>query len=659
MSIVGDLMYLSQIKLFNYRPYFGDQTINLGYSENKNVHVIFANKAIGKSSLLNAITWAFYGKELHDVEKRENPIYNKIARDKCEPEDKLCVKVLLKLFDFDEHGNKIHFQVERCHRYEIHKNKEPTLYDESLDVLDFDGEWYSNDQLKIDSTISKLMHKYFFFNGEQLKDYFDRKDLKKTIERISQINLISRVKGNFSYVNSIYNKKITSLDVDLDPVTNELNFNKQKYDELSNKKDEKKKEYDQIDTAITMYNNQLHALQEAKDLANERDELLSNNSDINSTLEKDKKQYIDSVIEVYNLVNVFDVLLNVSKIKINEKSHGMSPYVLLDFYKSILEENVCVCGVDFNKNPKHRLEIENKISELSLSLGSESKKDNVSDNISEIKSMLKTLKSKYDFINILREKISENENLLENNNNRLIEISTLLIGDEESDIQEIEKMRQINVDRLGKVNEKLENIRNEISDTKSEINRLKKERDIILQNKNVKNDLTDQLQFCEEAIKIVEDLDNNLKKNILNKITEIISKQIVNNNFYNDKFKHVMIDDNFDVSLKDYLGAKIIPGDVSGGEKRVLALSFIVALNNISGFDLPLFIDAPFSTLDNTNKQVFMDNLPVFTKNKQIIFLFIGDDYKDYVEDMVNPYCNKKIELIKKQTYITEVKEYE
>ncbi|WP_296847548.1 hypothetical protein [uncultured Methanobrevibacter sp.] len=273
--------------------------------------------------------------------------------------------------------------------------------------------------------------------------------------------------------------------------------------------------------------------------------------------------------------------------------------------------------------------------------------------------MLETLNGKYNLINVLREKISENENTIQNNNNRLIEISTLLIGDEESEVQEIEKMRQTNVERLNKVKKQLDNLRDKISDTKSEINRLTKDRDDILANKTEKTDLERQLEFCEEAIEIVEDLDKNLKKNILDKITEIISKQIINNNFSDDKFKHVMIDDNFDVSLKDFLGDKIIPGDLSGGEKRILALSFIVALNNISGFDLPLFIDAPFSALDDTNKQLFMDNLPVFTKDKQIVFLFIGDDYKDYVEDMVNPYCNKKIELVKKQKYITEVKEHE
>ena len=57
-------MYLKQVVLNNYRPYYGENILNFDYDAEKNVNVIYANNAVGKSSLLNAITWAFYGKEL-------------------------------------------------------------------------------------------------------------------------------------------------------------------------------------------------------------------------------------------------------------------------------------------------------------------------------------------------------------------------------------------------------------------------------------------------------------------------------------------------------------------------------------------------------------------------------------------------------------------
>ena len=91
-------MYLEKIVLHNYRPYYGVQEIKLGYNEELNVNIISANNAIGKSSLLNAITWAFYGKELHDEGDKANPVYNKLAAQECQKGLTFDVGVSLELY---------------------------------------------------------------------------------------------------------------------------------------------------------------------------------------------------------------------------------------------------------------------------------------------------------------------------------------------------------------------------------------------------------------------------------------------------------------------------------------------------------------------------------------------------------------------------------
>ena len=63
-----------------------------------------------------------------------------------------------------------------------------------------------------------------------------KKILERLLKRISQIDLISTVNDHLVYVNSRYNRKISNLAVDLDPVTKDLNMNTQKLDELKNKK---------------------------------------------------------------------------------------------------------------------------------------------------------------------------------------------------------------------------------------------------------------------------------------------------------------------------------------------------------------------------------------------------------------------------------------
>lgn len=650
-------MYLDEIVLTNYRPYYGTQKLKLGYDIEKNVNVIYANNARGKSSLLNAITWAFYGKELHDEGDRANPIYNKITRERCKIGEKFNVSVLLKLFEFDKDGKKIPFKVERSEEYMKDEKGNIIFQKQDLNVLDFDGKWYE-DQVNIDANISKLMHKYFFFNGEQLDDYFDKKDIKKTIERISQIDLISTVNGHLEYVNEKYNNSITDLDKDLEPVTNKLNETKQKLSELQTKETTFNDDIKDLNDIIDKCDRTLDDLKEAKKLAKERTDLLNENSKINARLPENKEKYANQVVELYSIVTLFDRMFEVVNLDINEDEElniTLSKKVK-ELYEYVLEQDICICGVDFKENPQHRKEIQEKLEALKvIHDGEDNDDDDIEDHIKDIKNILKSIKPRYDAINVLRQSISTDSESLEKNNKRLLEISNSLTDNEDDDIKDTEKWRQNTLEALNKKQSKLKNVEAKIAVYKSQIISFTKKRDKILEDISESNKLKIELKFCERAVEVINDLNENLKRDILDKITKIINSQVSSGDFSEDGLGLVRIDDDFKVTLKDYLGDPLYPDDLSGGERRSLALAFIIALNNISGFDLPLFIDAPFSTLDDEHIQKFVDNLPKFTNDKQLIFLFIADAYNKGIEDMLLPYINEKIELVKKQKYITEV----
>lgn len=647
-------MYLKKIELNNYRPYLGENSMEFDYHEDKNVNVIYANNAVGKSSLLNAITWAFYGKELHDLGEKANPIYNKIARNKCLIGDELTVSVSLELYKFDDEGNKLNFKVHRSETYLKKKNNQMKKVKTDLNVLDFDGEWYQNDQVKIDSAISKFMHKYFFFNGEQLDDYFNKKDIRKTIERISQIDLISTVNDHLLYVNSKYNTDISNLVKDLKPITDKLNAANQKKNELNTNKAKCDKDIERLKENIEICDNNLELLKNAKILSDERNELLIKNSELNENLLSYKSSYNKSVIELYSIINLFDVLYDIYLVNKDYSSSEITNKDLKKFYKYLLNQDICVCGVDFNENPNHKLEIQEKLDELNDEESFDSK-DNVADHINDIKSTLKSIKPKYEYIEVLRKSIKEDSKQLEENKLRLIEISNSLTDSDDEDIKDTEKLRVTLNDQLTKKENKLKKILGDIGSVKREIDYLTKKRDIILENNKEADILKTQLKFCEKASNVMSNLNENLKVDILDKITNLINSQVSSSDFSNDSLGEIKIDDKFNVSLTDSLGDIIFPGDLSGGQRRSLALAFIIALNNINGFDLPLFIDAPFSTLDDNRIQQFINNIPKFTSEKQLIFLFIKDTYDKGIDEMLEPYVCNDIVLSKEGEFITKI----
>ena len=647
-------MYLKKIELINYRPYFDKNSIEFEYNKENNVNVIYANNATGKSSLLNAITWAFYGKELHDLGEKANPIYNKLARNNCEIGGNLIVSVSLDLYDHDENGNKLNFKVKRSETYVKKKNGEMKKIKSELKVFDFDGKWYDNDQVKIDSAISKFMHKYFFFNGEQLDDYFNKKDIRKTIERISQIDLISTVNDHLVYVNSRYNTEIAKLDKDLKQITDKINASIQNKKELETKRNTYEKDIERFKDNIEDCNKKLDLLKNAKKLSDERNKLLNSNSKLNGNLSSYKDNYTKTVVELYSIINLFDVLYNIYLVNKDYTSSEITIKDLKKFYEYLLNQDVCVCGVNFNENPDHKIEIQGKLDELE-NVDIDDLNNDLSDHIEDIEDVLKSIKPNYEKIEILRKSIREDSRQIKENNARLLEISNSLTDSDDEDIKDTEQLRVTLNEQLTKKENKLKNVLGEIGSVKQKIEYLTKKRDKILENNKEANILKTQLKFCEKATKVISSLNDDLKDDILLKITDLINSQVSSSDFSNESLGEIKIDEKFNVSLTDSMGDIIFPGDLSGGQRRSLALAFIIALNNINGFDLPLFIDAPFSTLDDNHINQFISNIPKFTSEKQLIFLFIKDTYDKGIDEVLDPYICKKIELYREEEFKTKI----
>ena len=74
-------MKLQRITLRNFRQFAGEQTFNLDSSSLKPVSLIFGANGSGKTTFLNAFTWALYGTLSDDVEQHRRLINDEVWRD--------------------------------------------------------------------------------------------------------------------------------------------------------------------------------------------------------------------------------------------------------------------------------------------------------------------------------------------------------------------------------------------------------------------------------------------------------------------------------------------------------------------------------------------------------------------------------------------------
>ena len=98
-------MILKSLYLKNYRTYRGPETIDFA-TGNQNITVVKGNNEVGKTTIMNAITWCLYGQEYYKKEGNE-PIFSKSTSYDLEIGDEDTVEV--KLIMEDEKGKEVKF----------------------------------------------------------------------------------------------------------------------------------------------------------------------------------------------------------------------------------------------------------------------------------------------------------------------------------------------------------------------------------------------------------------------------------------------------------------------------------------------------------------------------------------------------------------------
>ena len=99
-------MIIKSLKMNNFRIYKDSITINFA-SGDKNITIIQGNNEVGKTTIMNAITWCLYNKEYYKLEGKK-PIWNSYVADELETGEEDFVEVTLVMED--ESNNIVTFK---------------------------------------------------------------------------------------------------------------------------------------------------------------------------------------------------------------------------------------------------------------------------------------------------------------------------------------------------------------------------------------------------------------------------------------------------------------------------------------------------------------------------------------------------------------------
>lgn len=635
-------MRVESIEIRNFRQ-FKELSLKFPCIDGKSdLHIIFAKNGVGKTNVLNAITWCLYNSEMHLGDKSNaSPILNnqrvqEIREHLSDGESQIGETSVCVTFSSDDSSEKIQFK--RTGKFNVTVDAVIKLMD-PLTVLHYsNGEWNAYDTEEdtsafVKRTVPEEIHDYIFFDGEHLESYFKAgqfENIKNGIEELTQAKIIEKAENGFhKYLTEVLNPKIAkSSSKDISLAQQNINKIQNAIDDADSNISEYSSQILQCDDLIAELEHTISGHENADEKAkrlktvedsidNIKNEIKRNMADL-CVFAREYTQYFALYKQIKNLYTY---------IKTQDNNGKLPPRIDKFLLDAIEKHKHClICDQDlgehsysFIESLKRELEVSSETSALlnktivvlrqylAKILGYKSKRDELLKNKTDLEAKL---------ANLEKEELQLNNYLMNIPNSEAITTAIMQ-----------KKEYRITRDNIVKKKGIEEQHKKGLEEQYCEQSKLLKS--LLEKNKQLE-EVNLQAEYCKKCRNILREtrlelLDESRKEMELetfNTFSNLLWKK--------DAFMKVEILEDYKFRLLDNYGNQTL-GSCSAAERALLALSFTLALQKVSMHDSLLFIDTPIGRVDEDNRINFIKTLCDISKKKQVILTFTPTEYDNNV----------------------------
>lgn len=625
-------MIVKSMTIENFRPYKGPLSIDFARGE-KNVNIIQGRNDMGKTSFINAFTWCLYDKEPFRDEGIEGRC-NQLALDEVNIKDEVDVKV--EMFMEDSSGRNI--RIIRKQTFiktsdmasRSKNNSELIIYrDDGLNEVKIE-----NPDKYIKNNLPESLQEYFMFTGEKLTQFFkkDQELVKKGVYTLYQLDLLENINIQAKKWETYFSNKFRKINPKLSELKNELSqiIEDEQNDKIllrQNREHIKTLEVEIKTLYMEIGSSGADANEIRKDIENLNDEKRSLKYD----LEGIQKEYSSLISDNFSHIMAYDLLKNLEKwAEFEEKSENEKdiPFVISDL-KKLLKNKECVCGASLEKHTNQYKHIEHLIEYLEeTSNESGLKIENIIAELLNVSGNVLAryptnfsvdLSAKKQKIREVRQDIKTKEIKIEGLKTRLDNLDIDAIDELNKEINEKQKLIKTLTEDNTILTENLKTYPIMINELNNLISQA-------IEDEGVKDDISDKMDFCEEIKLISNKIHDELAVNIYQTLSKVVTDEY-NTIHWKPDYKKIIVDQDFKVLVEKSRGNIVSATDPSTGSRNVLALTFMAALNSLSGFVLPQIIDTPIASLDLEMRSEVAKALPRYMEGKQMILLVMNSEY--------------------------------
>lgn len=655
-------MRITNIDITNYRQY---HSLSFAFpaSKSSDIHVIIAQNGVGKTNLLNAITWCLYGKEPHLGDDKEDlglPKLNltAIKEARAAGKDTEYVEVAIRAQDGDEYityKRRLPVRVTPSIFEEIAKEKftvtvatsagDPKVHDDKDETRHL-----------VDKYMPEKIREYFYFDGEQLNNYFisTRKGkVKEAIFSISQVDIVNLIYKRIGDIIGDKQKEAASKAPDIKRIKDALD----ETDGLIMSAEKKIKDHEEqiakSDRIIKENTEYLQGEENLPDLEKQYQDLRS----AQKSLEDEKKDLMESMFSFVREMKTTLTFYTPAKktlciIAQKEADKALPPNIDKALLFKALKDHTCsICNQTLSKHNedfiKHLIDSFQVSSSTShLLMGIRSELERIVKAAETYPSRKKSLSEKYQRI---EKQLNEVETQLGDVDKRINRISDKEeVKRRHTERQENEEIRKINIEKLGVAKDQL-------TKAQEEKEKLNKELEKALAKDAECSRIRQLIGFATKGRSVIGSVEEGMMNEVRVKMEERTTYYFMQLIWKKNTYDRIVLNKEFQLDLVHKDGYSCV-GTCSAAERCLLALSFTLALHEVSGFNSLLFIDTPVARVSDINRVNFANVLCEVSKNKQIIMTFSPDEYSPEIKKIFDPAARTHVELSMVDEKVTVVK---
>lgn len=636
-------MILEEIRLTDFRCFFGETSIQFSEDPEKNVTIIYAENGVGKTTLLNALLWCFYGETTARFEKRED-ILNYDA--KKAGRTNASVEVLF------EHNDKRYI----AKRY---ASINPGSRRDFLVARIDDGSQITLDSPDtfINTVIPRDMAAHFLFDGEYAEVFLgenNRNSIRNAVRDILGCSLIETAIEDLQAVSSQFRKQIPST-----PATQQIEELNNRVDALASQIETAKasivqieKKREQTDQQIRDIDTKLRNTAAAKELQHSRDRL---NGQLQRA-EKRRKEYADEVYKWLGENGRFIVSRRITEEAfsfLDEKEHRgriPSPYNE-EFVRDILEAEECICGAQLVPGSTESKKVASLLDKAANQV--------MRDRVTKVRGRLTSLKAERakapGRLTKAKTRLAEANDDFATAEAQLAEISEKLKGINFEDIAERERRREQLRDELGEINRKIGSLKTNIDSSERERARIDSQiTDLARQDQQTaiygrRRELCETVkESLEKQLVEEEEHARSILRTGIKRILEATTRKALK----------LRMTDDYVISL---VNADNTALPKSSGENQLLGLAFTAALvefaklrKNAQDYRLlpgtiaPLVLDSPFGQLDEAYRATTAEFIPKMAR--QVVLLVSKSQGSEDVLSAMSDHLGAEYLLVRHNT---------